>query len=737
MSSRSRLLASMAAALVTMALLTPGSPAPAAEAKEETTGKFRPAAVGGTKGAYVVVLPDDGKGEPDKDKIDATVARLIEKYPAKLQFTYYHVLRGFAVEMPAEAAQALSKESDVDYVEQQVELEFEGEQLDPGWALDRTDQRAGFDDAYRWDTDGTGVHAYVFDSGIRVTHNDFGGRVDTARVFGDAGTGPGGSHDCNGHGTMMAGAIGGRVHGVAKNVRLHSLRIGCVSGGTAALIAAADWLAVNARYPAVANFSFRSAPNTVVDSLATGLINRGITVVAAAGQSDEDACRYSPGRVPAVITVGAIHALRDLTGRSNWGRCLDIFAPGDQVNTAANASDTATTRSGGTSPATAYVTGAAVRYLQRFPTASPALVAATLINEALLDRITNNNGSPNRVLYVDRNGPGNDGFGRTGSDVNGDGRDDIVSFGRGLEADVWVSLSNGSGFGPVNVWHSYFGAGEEFPMLGDVNGDGRDDLITFTRDASADVYVALSTGTSFGGSQRWHTWFAAGNETPVIGDFNGDGRDDIATVTRGFWGVPSAGRTVYVALSDGTQFTGTGVRWSDTFLGGDAVPMAGDFDCDGRDDLVAFERGGAGRVLVASSLGNRFGAATFWGHRIARGTAVPAVGDFNGDGCDDVAEFSRGTTPIVAVATSMVAYWGLRLFADVTVWHRNFAGGVQVPGVGDFTGDGRDDVVAFARGTTADVFVTASTGAAFSPDVRLWSDFFAFGTWVPMPAVTW
>ncbi|MCX4390063.1 S8 family serine peptidase [Micromonospora peucetia] len=735
-----------AAALVTLALLTLSAPATAVASPTAATrsapvaaqagGTFRPAAEGGIEDAYVVLLALGGKEEVDKEKIDATTKRLLEEYPGKLGSMYYHALPGFAVRMPAEIARALSKDPEVAYVEQQLVLTFLDEQVDASWALDATDQHRGMDDVYHWDTDGSGVNAYVLDSGIRRTHRDFDGRVLTSVAFGDAGAGPGGSADCNGHGTLMAGAIGGRVHGTAKNVRLHSIRLGCVEGTSETLLAAVDWLAVNAVRPAVANFSFQGPASAVIDNAALALISRGISVVAAAGNSNDDACRFSPGRLPAVITVGAVHLL-DRYPTSSWGACVDLFAPGDRIPTTANASDTATADASQTSPATALVTGAVARYLQRFPAAPPSLVQAALRNEASRDQVTDHRGSPNLVLYVDPNGPGNDGFGRTGADVNGDGRDDIVSFQRGTPADVHVALSTGSGFGVGTKWHEYFGAGQEIPLLGDVNGDGRDDLITFTRGSAADVYVALSTGTSFGPSQRWHTWFAAGNETPVVGDFNGDGRDDIATVTRGVFGAPSVARTVYVALSDGGQFVGTGVRWSDGFLGGDAVPMAGDFDCDGRDDLVAFERGGAGRVLVGSSLGDRFGAATLWGYRFALGAAAPAVGDFNGDGCDDVAEFSRGGTPIVRVATSMVGYWAVRSFGDPTVWHRDFASGATVPGAGDFTGDGRDDVIAFTRGQSADVLVAPSTGTAFATDVRRWNDSFAAGTEVPMPAVTW
>ncbi len=540
----------------------------------------------------------------------------------------------------------------------------------------------------------------------------------------------------------MAGVIGGKTHGVAKGVRLHTVRIGgCVGGSPSGrFVAAMDWIAANAVRPAVVNLSTQSLPNLAVDAATHHLINSGITVVGSAGNGRLNACDFSPSRLAGVITVGGLspfHSVWDdpAGGRgSSVGVCVDLFAPAEAINSAHHSSDTAEGQASGTSYSTAFVTGAVARYLQRFPQASPALVQATLINEATRDKITNPQGSPNLMLYLDQAGPGNDGYGHRGADVNGDGHDDIVSFERGAPADVYVALSTSSGFGPRTRWHEYFSAGNEIPMLGDVNGDGRDDLITFTRGTSADVYVALSTGSAFGPAQQlWHTWFGAGNETPAVGDFNGDGRADIATFTRGSTG------DVYVATSDGTKFVGTAVKWSDDFAAGSAVPMVGDFDCNGVDDIVSFERGVNGVVSVAIASGGRFTSAQVWLRGFATGTRVPAVGDFNGDGCDDVVEFFRGSWPRVQVALSVAVPfpYNSRTFAPATTWHSDFAAWVAVPGVGDFTGEGRDDIVAFGRGYGADVHVaTATTSNQFSLTSK-WQESFAVGGEVPMPASMW
>ena len=235
--------------------------------------------------------------------------------------------------------------------------------------------------------------------------------------------------------------------------------------------------------------------------------------------------------------------------------------------------------------------------------------------------------------------PPGGGFSGVAGDFNGDGRDDIVTFTRGAAADVYVALSNGSSFVGTGVkWHDFFAVGTETPLVGDFNGDGKDDIVTFTQGAAADVYVALSNGSRFVGTGvKWHDFFAVGDEVPAVGDFNGDGRDDIVTFTRG------AAADVYVALSNGSSFVGTGVKWHDFFAVGNEVPAVGDFNGDGRDDIVTFTRGAAADVYVALSNGSSFvGTGVKWHDFFAVGNELPTVGDFNGDGRDDIVTFTRG-----------------------------------------------------------------------------------------------
>jgi hypothetical protein len=332
--------------------------------------------------------------------------------------------------------------------------------------------------------------------------------------------------------------------------------------------------------------------------------------------------------------------------------------------------------------------------------------------------------------------PTNDGFGTSKrGDFNGDGRGDILAVDRGTGwgyKDVFVALSDGQRFNGAGVkWGDYYGLDTEVPEVGDFNCDGRDDLVRFTRGSKADVFVNLSDGKRFDLSYRWHDSFAAGNEVPMIGDFNGDGCDDIATFTRGSTG------DVFVALSNGHTFVGSGIRWHDSFAFDKEVPAVGDFNGDGRDDIATFTRGVLGTqhkdVFVALSDGKRFnGNGANWYSATAPVNYVPAVGDFNGDGRDDIVSFNRGSKPYVFVSLSD----GKR-FNSGLQWHDNFAAGTELPGTGDFNGDGRDDIVTFTRGSAADVFVAVSDGKRFNGNGVKWHDLFAVGNEIPAPAMLW
>lgn len=280
-------------------------------------------------------------------------------------------------------------------------------------------------------------------------------------------------------------------------------------------------------------------------------------------------------------------------------------------------------------------------------------------------------------------------------DVNGDGKDDIISFTRGTNADVYVALSDGTKFNGRGVkWHDNFCVGTEIPLVGDFNGDGKCDIATFTRGSAGDVFVALSNGSSFQGTGvKWHDSFCVGTEIPLVGDFNGDGKDDIATFTRG------TNADVFVALSNGRAFVGTGLKWHDSFCVGNEIPLTGDFNGDKKCDIATFNRGTNGDVFVALSNGSIFtGTGQKWHDSFCFGTEIPVTADFNGDKKSDLLTFLLNPTGDVYGAISN----GAKFIGTGYKVHDYFGLAGEIPLSGDFNGDGKADLVTFIRDTKAE-----------------------------------
>ncbi len=316
-------------------------------------------------------------------------------------YTYEHAFKGFAVKMSEAAAQRMLHDPRVAFIEEDSEVQAVATQTSAPWGLDRVDQPAlPLNGTYVHNVTGTGVNAYIIDSGIRATHTDFGGRVVSAFTFINDGRG---TSDCNGHGTHVAGVIGGATHGLAKGVRLHSVRVlDCAAQATISAVAAGvDWVTANHVKPAVANLSIVASASTVIDTAVTNSINAGVTYVVAAGNNNADACTISPARVGAAITVAATNNLDQRWAQSNFGTCVDLFAPGIDITSAWFTSDTATNLMFGTSLSTAHVTGAAALYLQTNTAATPATVASMLTSRVTLNAVASpGTGSPNRLLYT-------------------------------------------------------------------------------------------------------------------------------------------------------------------------------------------------------------------------------------------------------------------------------------------------------------------------------------------------
>jgi serine protease len=319
---------------------------------------------------------------------------------ARVTHVFENTIRGFAASMSATAAAALARNPRVRYIEQDSERFIVDTESGATWGLDRIDQRdRPLNGTYTYETTATNVNVYVIDTGIRATHTEFGGRVSADFTAINDGNG---ANDCNGHGTHVAGTIGGATYGVAKGVALHAVRVlDCSgSGSTSGVIAGVDWVTANRLLPAVANMSLGGGASTALDDAVRRSVAAGVTYAIAAGNSNADACSSSPARVTQALTVGSSTNTDVRSSFSNFGTCVDLFAPGSNITSAWNTSDTATNTISGTSMATPHVAGVAALYLAGDPGASPSTVHAAVVNNASVNKLTSiGTGSPNRLLY--------------------------------------------------------------------------------------------------------------------------------------------------------------------------------------------------------------------------------------------------------------------------------------------------------------------------------------------------
>jgi serine protease len=349
-------------------------------------------------GQYIVVLDEQQVSRADvRTRADA----LVRQHGGVVLRRYENALRGFAVAMSATAAAAIARSAGVRYVEQDSLREIVETQTGATWGLDRIDQRdRPLNGTYIYDTTASIVDVYIIDTGIRSTHTDFGGRVSSVgfTAINDGG----GTNDCNGHGTHVAGTVGGATYGVAKGVTLHAVRVlGCNgSGSTSGVIAGIDWVTANHIKPAVANMSLGGGASTALDDAVRRSIAAGVTYAIAAGNSNANACNSSPARVSQALTVGSSTSGDARSSFSNFGTCVDLFAPGSSITSAWHTSNTATSTISGTSMASPHVAGAAALYLAGDPTATASTVHAAVVNNASLDTLTGvGTGSPNRLLH--------------------------------------------------------------------------------------------------------------------------------------------------------------------------------------------------------------------------------------------------------------------------------------------------------------------------------------------------
>jgi subtilisin family serine protease len=700
----------------------PGGPAPLVA----TDGKNVVA------GDYVVVL----KGEPGTARAKTSWSA-IGRASAKgvhVSRQYQHALTGFSANLTAAQLTALRNDPDVDYVAANHKVHVNSvETPTPSWGLDRTDARTGLDGAYTYNTTGTGVTVFVIDTGIRITHTEFGGRATSGFTAINDGLG---TDDCVGHGTHVSGTIGGSNYGVAKGVHLVAVRVLDCSGSAtdAEVIAGIDWVTANHSGPSVANMSLGGDAFQPLDDAVTRSINSGVTYAVAAGNGDQNgvpqnACGFSPARTPAAITVGATDIDDAGAFFTNFGTCVDLFAPGVDITSAWNTDDSATNTISGTSMATPHVVGVAALYLQAHPTATPATVASFITSQATTGVLTNiGPGSPNRLLYSR-----DDSFAKfaasagaqvVSGDFNGDGKADIALTGAKGWGSIPIAFSAGDGtFTTSNKSVPNFpgwaaSAGTKV-VTGDFNGDHKTDIALTGVKGWGSVPVALSNGdgtftVANNSVANFPSFAASAGAQAVAGDFTGDGKADIAlTGVKGWGSIPIAvstgAGTFTVDNSSVPNFPG----WA---ASAGAQAVGGDVTGDGKADIALTGVKGWGSVPVAISNGN--GTFTTANNSVpsfpgwAASAGVKALGaDISGDGKSDVAITGAkgwGSIP-VAVSTGGGTF---TVANNSATGFPSWAASVGVKIVaGDFNGDGKADVALTGVSGWATVPVAFSGGA--------------------------
>ncbi|WP_434385384.1 S8 family peptidase [Melittangium boletus] len=339
----------------------------------------------GIQGDYIVKIKDGAKARD--------VAASLGVSPGHL---YENALNGFSVTLDEAQLLKLRQNKNVEFVEEDQFALQSATQSNATWGIDRIDQTSNtLSKTYTYTATASTVHAYIIDTGLYTAHSDFGGRASIAY---DATGGNG--QDCNGHGTHVAGTVGSATYGVAKAVRLYGVRVlGCDgSGSNSGVIAGIDWVRVNHKKPAVANMSLGGGASSAINTAVTNLANAGVFVAVAAGNDNGNACNYSPASAPAVTTVGATTSTTARASYSNYGSCVDIYAPGSSITSTWNNGGTNTIS--GTSMASPHVAGVAALYKATYGDASQATIDAWLKNNAINNAVSGNpSGTVNKLLY--------------------------------------------------------------------------------------------------------------------------------------------------------------------------------------------------------------------------------------------------------------------------------------------------------------------------------------------------
>ncbi|MDN3241110.1 S8 family serine peptidase [Glycomyces tritici] len=363
-----------------------------AEPVAQIVGADAPTAI---DGEYLVVM-EGASAYREADEIAAEAGASVIDDFAEVETVLVDASESEALELAAADGVA--------FVEQNAVVSIDAVQSPATWGIDRIDQvNLPLSNSYEYLGTGSGVHAYIVDTGINASHTEFTGRVGNGYDFIQNDATP---QDGNGHGTHVAGTVGGTTYGVAKNVTLHGVRVldNAGSGTTAGVVNGINWVATNAIKPAVANMSLGGGYSASLNNAVTAAVNSGVTFAVAAGNEDQDACNVSPASAPAAITVAASDNADVRAYFSNFGSCVDVFAPGVNITSAWHTSNSATNTISGTSMASPHVAGAVAVYLGLNPSASTSAVASWVTGNASENKISDVQGSPNLLLYTGTGG---------------------------------------------------------------------------------------------------------------------------------------------------------------------------------------------------------------------------------------------------------------------------------------------------------------------------------------------
>lgn len=523
-------------------------------------------------------------------------ARLSNQMGIKVQKDFGDVLNGVLVKANRAQLKAMRNDPNVKYIEldqvvQVNPISTNADQASPTWGLDRIDQsNLPLDNNYHYDFDGTGVTAYVIDTGVRNSHNEFNGRATSGYDFVDNDSD---ATDCNGHGTHVAGTIAGSSYGVAKNANIVGVRVlDCAGSGTnSGVIDGINWVKNNAVAPAVANMSLGGGASQALDDAVNAAVAAGITFVVAAGNDNRNACNYSPARAADAITVGSTTSTDARSSFSNYGSCLDIYAPGSSITSAWYNSNSATNTISGTSMAAPHVAGVAALLLDETSSLSPSQLQATMLARSSADKVSDaKTGSPNQLLFSLAN---DDGGGGCTTDCNQDNvlnNAEVVSINGASDSEVVYSIEvpadsshldvlMSGGSGDADIYVSYGQAPTRTSYQCRPYKNGNNESCQFDNPQAGQWYVMVHGYSTYSGADLSATYTTGGGGQDQCTDANclengvtltglsGNRRSTVFYKTY----VP-AGSTLTVSTSGGSGD-------ADLYVNAGSEPTTSNYDC--------------------------------------------------------------------------------------------------------------------------------------------------------------